>query len=128
MLTQAKTGAGQASDPDEDSYSESEPFRATSEPKFDRKKLRNLINAYGGNVLPEFPCEGLEDQEAEVVAVSDVRCVTMTYLLSLAHQVPVVSHVFILDCVAGGVMLDRTAYMLLAGFSTLLMKEVEQSI
>merc|ERR1719481_690204 len=113
---------------EDDSLSESEPQSgfAASGPKFEKSKLRTLVTELGGKAMTEFPTEGLQDQAEELITVADSRCVTMTYLLALSHQVPVVSHVYIHDCVSSGKLLERTAYLLPAGFSTLLMREVEQ--
>ena len=46
-------------------------------------------------------------------------------IMTPVRSVPIVSHVYIMDCVRGGQLLDRAAYMLPAGFSALLQKEVE---
>ena len=48
----------------------------------------------------------------------------MLILTLSVPSVPVVSHMYIMDCVRGGQLLDRAAYMLPAGFSALLQKEV----
>merc|ERR1719347_675504 len=125
ILTQSKSGPKHMTD--DETYSDSEPaLKSSRETKFDKNKLRTTVSDLGGKVLSEFPIEGIEDASEELITVSDHRCITMTYLLSLSHQVPVLSHVYILDCAAAGELLDRTAYLLPAGFSTLLMREVEQ--
>ena len=46
-------------------------------------------------------------------------------IMTPVRSVPIVSHVYIMDCVRGGQLLDRAAYMLPAGFSALLQKEVK---
>jgi CheY-like chemotaxis protein len=117
-------------EPDDESYSESEPQHSTKplDIKFDKKSLRNVITAHGGTILSEFPTHNdpVSTLDTTLITVSDRRCITMNYLLSLAHSVPIVSHVYILDCVSSSSLLDRGAYLLPAGFSTLLMQEVEQ--
>ena len=64
--------------------------------------------------------------ETSVICICPGPCVTMNYLLCLAHGVPIVSHLFILDSVRLGHLVDKAAYLLPAGFSELLMREVEQ--
>ena len=97
-------------------------------PKFEKKKFRDLIAANGGEVLSAFPSSAspASTLDKTLLVVSDRRCLTMTYLLALSDSVPVVSHIYILDCVASSSLLDRKAYHLPAGFSSLLMMEVEQ--
>ena len=87
-----------------------------------------MITAHGGTILTDFPTHNdpVSTLDTTLLTVCDHRCITMNYLLSLAHSVPVVSHVYILDCVSSSSLLDRGAYLLPAGFSTLLMQEVEQ--
>ena len=50
----------------------------------------------------------------------------MTYILALADGVPIVSHLFLYDCVAAQSLQEYKSYLLPAGFSCLLMREVEQ--
>ena len=64
--------------------------------------------------------------ETSVICICPGPCVTMNYLPCLAHGVPIVSHLFILDSVRLGHLVDKAAYLLPAGFSELLMREVEQ--
>jgi len=129
IITQSKEHLPMT-EPDDESYSESEPQNRAKSlvPKFNKKSLHNVITAHGGKILTEYPThlEPVSTLDTTLITVSDHRCVTMNYLLSLAHSVPIVSHVYILDCVSSGSLLDRGAYLLPAGFSKLLMREVEQ--
>ena len=61
-----------------------------------------------------------------MICLSPAASLTMTYLLCLAHGFPAVSHRFILDSVNENRLRDRSAYLLPAGFSELLGREVEQ--
>ena len=61
-----------------------------------------------------------------MICVSPAPSRTMNYLLCLAHGVPVLSHRFILDSVRLKRLAERSAYLLPAGFSELLGREVEQ--
>jgi len=97
-----------------------------NDPKFDKKSLRSVIEAHGGIILTEVSDENINTQEMVMMGVSDKECRTMNYLLCLAHSVPLVSHIYILDCVRSSKLLDRAAYLLPAGFSVLLMRNVEQ--
>jgi len=113
-------------DPDE---TDTETEIAESSKKFVKSEIREIITACGGRVLQEFPTqEDLhETVNEERVTIADRMCLTMTYLLSLAHRVPVVSYKYIHDCQSSGRRLDyRPAYLLPAGQSSLLMKDVEQ--
>ena len=129
IFTQAKEQLPMT-EPDDESYSDSEPNHSTKplDIKFDKRSLRNVITAHGGTILTDFPTHNdpVSTLDTTLLTVCDHRCITMNYLLSLAHSVPVVSHVYILDCVSSSSLLDRGAYLLPAGFSTLLMQEVEQ--
>ena len=55
----------------------------------------------------------------------NITTVITYYNVDNVRSVPIVSHVYIMDCVRGGQLLDRAAYMLPAGFSALLQKEVK---
>ena len=106
--------------------------RAGDGEKFDRKSLREVIESQGGTLLTEFPLAHTESWnvstlDTTVICVSPSPSRTMNYLLCLAHGVPVVSHRFILDSVRFKRLAERSAYLLPAGFSELLGREVEQN-
>jgi len=108
---------------------ESETERTSRLPKFDKSKLRALVTAGGGRILQNFPSQEdlIETVNEEIVTVADRMCLTMTYLLSLANSVPIISFMYLEDCETAGRKLDyRPAYLLPAGSSSLLMMEVEQ--
>ena len=99
--------------------------------KFDKKLLREAIESHGGRLLTEFPLAhtdswNVSTLKTTVLCVSPSSSRTMTYLLCLAHGFPAVSHRFILDSVNENRLRDRSAYLLPAGFSELLGREVEQ--
>ena len=92
--------------------SEPETKAVVKEPKFDKKSLKSVISAHGGAVLSDVPVSGEEGRDTptldtSLMGVSDRECRTMNYLLCLAHGVPLVSHVYILDCVQSGKLLDK---------------------
>jgi len=127
ILTQSKYSMPMTDQ--DDSEAESEAGERSKGLKFDKSKLRTAITQGGGRVLQDFPSqEDLADTvNEEVVTIADRMCLTMNYLLSLAHLVPVVSFMYIYDCVNAGRCLPyRPAYLLPAGTSSLLMMDVEQ--
>ena len=92
--------------------SEPETRPVVTEPKFDKKALKSVIMAHGGSVLSDVPVSGEEGRDTptldtSLMGVSDRECRTMNYLLCLAHDIPLVSHVYILDCVQSGKLLDK---------------------
>ena len=98
---------------EDSSESESEAQRpVVSEPKFDKRSLKSVITAHGGSVLSDVPVAGEEGRDTPtldtgLMGVSDKECRTMNFLLCLAHSIPIVSHVYILDCVQSGKLLDK---------------------
>jgi len=127
ILTHSKESAPSPTEAEQyDSLSDNDKDVSKSvvhEPKFDKKALRSAITAHGGNIVTEVSEDSLD---TTLVGVSDKECKTMNFLQCLAHGVPLVSHIYILDCVRSGKLLERAAYLLPAGFSVLLMKNVEQ--
>ena len=125
-----RSTGGPARPEDSDSEAAQERSRSSVEERFDKKSLRQVIEVHGGTLLSDFPTHSdslnVSTLETSVLCVSPGPCVTMNYLLCLAHAVPIVSHLFILDSVRQGALVDRAAYLLPAGFSSLLMREVEQ--
>lgn len=98
---------------------------------FDKKSLREAIESHGGRLLAEFPLHhtdswAVSTLETTVICLSPAPSLTMTFLLCLAHGVPLLSHRFVLDSVRLNCLADRSSYLLPAGFSSLLMREVEQ--
>ena len=73
-----------------------------SKPKFDKK----VLTAHGGNIVMEVSEDNL-DLDTTLVGVSERECKTMNFLQCLAHGVPLVSHIYILDCVRSGKLLER---------------------
>ena len=120
----------QAKESDSDSDSAKERSRSSELERFDKKSLRQVIEVHGGSLLSELPTHSdswnVSTLETSVICICPGPCVTMNYLLCLAHGVPIVSHLFILDSVRLGHLVDKAAYLLPAGFSELLMREVEQ--
>ena len=116
----------------EDSEGEEEEVGEVGEGDgFDKKSLREAIESQGGRVLAEFPLHhtaswNVSTLETTVICLSPGPSKTMTYLLCLAHGVPLLSHRFVLDSVRLNRLADRSSYLLPAGFSSLLMREVEQ--
>jgi hypothetical protein len=113
----------------EEDFTDSDQADAGSiTPRFDRKRLREMIEAHGGVVLDTFPTQAapVPTLGTQLMVVSDRRSTTMTYMTALADSVPIVSHLYILDCVASSSLQEHKAYLLPAGFSSLLMREVEQ--
>ena len=99
--------------------------------KFDKRSLREAIESHGGSLLTEFPLAhtdswNVSTLKTTVLCVSPTSSRTMNYLLCLAHGFPAVSPRFILDSVNENRLRDRSAYLLPAGFSELLGREVEQ--
>ena len=98
---------------EDSSGSESEAQRpVVTEPKYDKRALRSVITAHGGSVLSDVPVAGEEGRDTPtldtgLMGVSDKECRTMNFLLCLAHSIPLVSHVYILDCVQSGKLLDK---------------------
>ena len=79
-------------------------------------------------MLDEFPTQAnpAPTLDRTLIVVSDRHSLTMTYILALADGVPIVSHLFLYDCVAAQSLQEYKSYLLPAGFSCLLMREVEQ--
>ena len=102
---------------DDSSEPEAETRPVVTEPKFDKKSLKSVIIAHGGSVLSDVPVAGEEGRDTptldtSMMGVSDKECRTMNYLLCLAHSIPLVSHVYILDCVQSGKLLDKVRFFL----------------
>ena len=131
ILTHSSEAPLPAPDAEESvSESEAETNTKSSEPRFDKKSLRAAIVANGGLVLDNVPTHTIHNVstlDTTMVGVSDRHCKTMNYLLCLSQSIPLVSHVYILDCVRMKELLDKRAYLLPAGYSDLLIKEVEQA-
>ena len=101
---------------DDSSEPEAETRPVVTEPKFDKKSLKSVIIAHGGSVLSDVPVAGEEGRDTptldtSMMGVSDKECRTMNYLLCLAHGIPLVSHVYILDCVQSGKLLDKVRFL-----------------
>merc|ERR1712012_144859 len=82
--------------------SETETSAAAGQPRFDKRSLRSVIQSHGGSVLSSVPTahtNNINTMDTSMLGVSDMFCRTMNYMLCLAHGVPLVSHVYILDCV-----------------------------
>jgi len=112
----------------EEDFSDTEAAVLSAAPRFDRKKLKELIVAHGGQVLDQYPSQAspATTLDHSLLVVTDRCSTTMTYVLALGDGVPIVSHLFILDCVASASLQEHKAYLLPAGFSCLLMRDVEQ--
>ena len=113
---------------EEEDYTDNEFVVSNATPRFDRKKLTEIIVMNGGEVLDEFPTQAnpAPTLDRTLIVVSDRHSLTMTYILALADGVPIVSHLFLYDCVAAQSLQEYKSYLLPAGFSCLLMREVEQ--
>lgn len=112
----------------EEDFTDTEAAVLSATPRFDRKKLKELIVAHGGQVLEQYPSQAspAATLDHNLLVVTDRCSTTMTYVLALGDGVPIVSHLFILDCVASASLQEHKAYLLPAGFSCLLMRDVEQ--
>ena len=115
-------------DVEEEDFTDSEFVASNATPRFDKRKLTEIIIMNGGEVLEDFPTQisPAPTLDRTLIVVSDRHSLTMTYILALADSVPIVSHLFIYDCVAAQSLQEYKAYLLPAGFSCLLMREVEQ--
>lgn len=113
---------------EEEDFTDNEFVVSNATPRFDRKKLKEIIVMNGGEVLEEFPTQSCPAPTLDrtLMVCSDRYSLTMTYILALADGVPIVSHLFLYDCVAAQSLQEVKAYLLPAGFSCLLMREVEQ--
>ena len=107
ILTHSKESGPSPTEANYDSLSDNDKEVSKpviSEPKFDKKVLRTAITAHGGNIVTEVSEDNLD---TTLVGVSDRECKTMNFLQCLAHGVPLVSHIYILDCVRSGKLLER---------------------
>ena len=113
---------------EEEDFTDNEFVVSNATPRFDRKKLTEIIVTNGGEVMEEFPTQAnpAPTLDRTLFVVSDRHSLTMTYILALADSVPIVSHLFLYDCVAAQSLQEFKSYLLPAGFSCLLMREVEQ--
>jgi len=113
---------------EEEDFTDNEFVVSNATPRFDRKRLTDIIVTNGGEVLEEFPTQAspAPTLDRTLIVVSDRHSLTMTYILALADGVPIVSHLFLYDCVAAQSLQEYKSYLLPAGFSCLLMREVEQ--
>jgi len=113
---------------EEEDFTDNEFVVSNATPRFDRKRLTDIIVTNGGEVMEEFPTQTnpAPTLDRTLFVVSDRHSLTMTYILALADGVPIVSHLFLFDCVAAQSLQEYKSYLLPAGFSTLLMREVEQ--
>ena len=85
---------------------ENEEVEKLEEPKFNRKELVKKIEDNGGKVLKKFPGEKEKIPE-NVVLLSDRKCQTMTYLLSIAYGFERVNFMWVHNCITAKELLPR---------------------